>query len=461
MFFGRKEELMTIEEKISNNRFESFLIYGRRRIGKTELVREAIKKFKGTIIHYECKKSLYGDNISALNEALKEIFGINFNFSSFYDICDYIFTESKNKKIVFIIDEFPFLIEGNNVVISDLQRVIDKHKNDSLLKLIVLGSYMDVMKSLNDGTSPCYGRFTNIIDLKPFDYYDAAKFYSSYSDEDKVLMYSVFGGVAFFNSLIDENKTALENIINLIVNKNSILQLEIENFIFGEINKIPQCNSALELIGTGVNKYSDITNKLTAKNGNKISPDYLLKKLCDLELIEKVVPINDKTNKKKTFYVIKDNLLNFYYKYIYRNKTKNGIMNGLDFYNYFVKDNLETQYIPKMFENISKEFLIRASKKHYFEPVIFEIGTYFYDDAKSKKNVQLDIVTTDIAGYISYECKYTNSPVTFSIINEEEYQNKISLLGVYKLGFISKSGFVEGINKNLYNCFELKEFYSI
>lgn len=460
MFFGRKLELELIKEKIENNKFESFLIYGRRRIGKTELVKEALKNIKYKVVHYECKKSLYGDNINGLNECLQSVFGVTFSFDNFYDICDYVFSQGIEQRIVFIIDELPFMIGENEIVISDIQRVIDKYKTNSKIKFIVLGSYMDIMKSLNDGTSPCYGRFTNILDLKPFDYYDSSKFYLSYSNEDKLLMYSIFGGVAFFNSLIEENKSAKENIINLIVNKSSILQLEIENFMFGEVKKVPLCNSILELIGMGVCKYNDIANSLSSKAGSKVNPDYSLKKLCDMELIEKVIPINDKENKKKTFYKIKDNLLLFYFKYIYKNKTKNSIMDAKDFYKYIVEDNLNQIYLPKIFEDVSKEFLIRASKKHYFDPIIFDIGTYFYDDSKKKVNIQIDVVTLDYKGYISYECKYTKRPLTKSIINEEEYQNRISNLGIYKLGFISKSGFEDDVDKNKYNCFDLSDFYS-
>lgn len=198
MFIGRERELGELTEKLNNDRFESILIYGRRRIGKTELIKESAKSFKGTYIYYECKRSLLGDNIDGLNEELRRILNVHFTFNSVKDALAYVFDYAKEHKVLLVIDEFPFLWETLPVIVSDIRDLIDRYKSQSDMKFILSGSYVDVMKSLNDGESETYGRFTCIMPLNAFDYYDASKFYPDYSNEDKLLMYSVFGGVAFF-----------------------------------------------------------------------------------------------------------------------------------------------------------------------------------------------------------------------------------------------------------------------
>ena len=459
MFIGRKKELTELKEKINNNRFEAILLYGRRRIGKTELIKEATKSFDGIYIYYECKRGLLIDNINGLNDEINRALKFNLKFDTFKSALKFMFEHSKDKKILIAIDEFPFLVEQDASIVSDIRDLIDAYNMISKTKLIISGSFVQVMKGLNDGKSETYGRFTSIIPLETFDYFDSSKFYSNYTDEEKILTYSIFGGVAFFNRLIDETKSPIENVKKLVLEKNSILQLEVENTILSETNKIGLANSIVNLIGVGNTKYSDISNKLASSKNEKINPDYILKKLIDMEIIEKVSPINDSSNKKKTFYRFKDNLMEFYFRYIYRNKNANSFLAVDDFYNLFVEQDLLEKYLPYKFENISKEFLIRANKSHKISPLFYEIGTYFFNDAKNKINGQFDLVTKDKNGYISYECKYRNKPIDKSVINEEEYQIKASELDFYKLGFISKSGF-DDVDSNKYNLFSLKDFYA-
>ena len=461
MFIGRDNELKGLSEKLNNDRFESILIYGRRRIGKTELIKEAIKNLNCVSIYFECKLSLLNENLIDFNNEVNRVLNCDFRFDSFKKILKFLFDYSRKEKIALVIDEFPYLLQSKALIISDIRDLIDEYCMNSKMKIILSGSLVQVMKNLNDSSSETYGRFTSIIPLTAFDYFDSSKFYDNYSDEEKILMYSVFGGVAFFNSLIDSSLTALDNIKKLILNKNSILQLEVENMVISEVSKISLANSVVNIIGEGNTKYSDIVNRLTSNKSEKVNPDYILKKLIDLEIIEKVYPINEKNNKKRTFYRFKDNLMEFYYRYIYRYKNANSYLTVDDFYDEFVKEDLLSKYLPLKFENISKEFLIRANQKHKISPLFYDIGTYFFNDSKLKINRQFDLVTEDKNGYIAYECKFKDKPLSKKTINEEEYQIISSGLNVYKLGFISKSGFEKNIDQDRYNLFSLDDFYKL
>lgn len=457
MFIGRKEELKEIKEALDSSKMESILVYGRRRIGKTDLVNESLKNYKKRILSFECKKVSNKFNLDLLTKTLISTFNLpSIQFENFNDFFDYIFNLSLNEEFVFVLDEFTFLLEEDPSIESFLASAIDKYKRNSKIKLFILGSYVNLIEKMVEKSSHSYGRFTHIILLRPFNYYDSSLFYENYSDEDKIIIYSVFGGVPYFNSLINTQKSALENICDLIIKRDSIFEKEIENIILNETKKIPELNELLAIISSGVTKYSDIIKLTSFQIKN---PDYLLKKLIDMNIILKEVPINDKNNKKRTIYKLKDNLLCFYYRYIFSTNLNIFRDKPLFLFENFIKDNFFKEYIPLKFEEISKEFLIRENLKYKINPIFEDIGTYSFNDKKNKINRQFDIVTKDKLGFISYECKYTNEKIGLKEINEELEQTQNLEINFYKLGFISKNGFKTSVDKSKYNLFSLDEFY--
>ncbi len=458
MFIGRTNELNEIVDGLKTDRFESFLIYGRRRVGKTELINEGIKHSDAIIVSYECIKSTIKDNLVLFTNKLKNIFNDNYiHFDSFNELFTYVFNKSLTQNILLFIDEFSFLLEEDFSIESSLAVIIDRYKSKTKMKLFISGSYVSLIEKMIEYGSHSYGRYTHIMLIRPFDYYDSSLFYKDYSDEDKIMLYSVFGGIPYFNSLIDTNKSALDNILNLVVKRDSILEHEINEMVLAETNKITNMNVVVSLIARGINKYKDIYDNLSSMGISK--PDYLLKKLLEMDIIKKVFPINEENNKKKVFYQFKDNLLNFYYRFIFYTPYQEFRTNPKFFYDNFIKEEFEKEYLPKLFEMISMEYLFRANINSLIKPIILKIGKYSFNDSQNKINREFDVVTLDKNGYVSYECKYTNSKIDNRIIVEEENQTKNLSIHFYKLGFISKSGFSDDIDKKKYNCICLKDFY--
>ena len=460
MFIGRKNEVKEIKDSLKSDKLETILIYGRRRVGKSEIIKESIKDTKLPTIYYECKRVSNNINLDNLVKVFSDTLGLtNLTFNSFDEFLDFAFKYSLKHKYILIIDEFSFLLENDFSVESIIAVTIDKYKNESKLKLIISGSYITLMTKMIEYGAHSFGRFNHILLIRPFDYYESSLFYNSYTDEDKIKMYSVFGGVPYFNSLIDESKSANQNIIDLIVKEDSILEHEIFEMILSETNKINLLNDLISLIGKGVNKYKDIVSKLNNNNNKNARPDYLLNKLIEMNIIKKVTPINDKNNKKKMSYEFMDNLIHFYYKYLFNNPYSINRKDKKFYFDHFIKEDLESSFIPRRFEEISKEFLLKLNFNNKINEIILDIGKYSFDDSKNKINREFDVVTLDKIGYISYECKYTNSKVDLKVINEEEKQVKDLNIKFYKLGFISKNGFTKNIDKNKYNLYELKDFY--
>ena len=400
-FIGREEEINLINNELLKKHQSNILLYGRRRIGKSCLINQVLNNYEGIKIYYQCKKIDIKNTLTELSEIIKRELGISYPlyFDDFDMLLSFLFEFPK--KIVLCIDEYGYLHEALKGVDSIIQQKIDKYKNDSELKLILLGSSLDIMKNLIEKDNPLFGRFDVVINLNEQNYYESSLYYQSFSNEDKVMLYSVFGGEPYFNSKIDESKTALENIVDLMLKKDSISELFVEEILKNEINKVSNSYDVLQVIALGSKKHDDIKNK--AFVGTTAALSQILNKLIKIDVVEKITPINDENNKKKTLYNIKSNVVKFYYKYIYKNITARENLSPIVFYKIFIQDDFESKFIPSIFEKIVKQYLIKENKKEDVLNPFYQIGTYWYDDPRNKVNGQFDVVTKDKNGYIFFE----------------------------------------------------------
>lgn len=440
MFYGREKQKKSILDMFAKDEQMISLIYGRRRIGKSELIKQSLRETNVISIYYECKQTSEKNNVDSLAELIGEKF--NFPkpaFSNIEEVISFVFKKSEEHSLILVLDEYPYWRENVRGIDSIMKSVIDKYKDTSHMKLIICGSYVDTMRQLLSKQNPLFGRVDLSIELKAMDYYESAMFYQDFSDEDKVRIYSVFGGIPYYNRLIDPSKTVRENIIDLIASPGARLENEVVMYLNSEISKITNANEVFETLAKGFSKYKDILDQSNVSSGPTLVD--VLDKLIKMDVVKKEAPINDENNKKKTGYYISDNLSLFYYKYIFRNISRMSIMDSEVFYDRYIKEDFETQHVPRIFEDICKQYLIRLNKSGANEEPFEKIGKYYYDDPQTKSNGEFDIVTKDDKGYIFYEAKFRKEPLTESAIKEEIMQVEKTGLGCYKYGFISRSGF--------------------
>ena len=456
MFYGRSEELKILNDAYTNDSFESIAIYGRRRIGKSELIKESFKKIECKKIYYECKKASEEFNMKALSDKLADVFNIpKPDFVSLDKTLRFIFEKSINEKIILVIDEYPYLRGNNDFLDSIIQGVINDYKGKSKLKFILCGSYIDVMEQILSNKSPLYGRFTYKLNIKQMNYLESSMFYNNASNEDKVKYYSVFGGVPYYNQFIDDRLTVKENIINLLIGSKARLLPEAEGFLNEEMSKLVNANECFSAISSGYTKFNEILQKSNISSSPTLND--VLKKLINMDVIEKTYPINDE-NEKKSFYNIIERLSLFYYRYIFKRGSYFNIMSPEDFYDEFISEDFEKYYVPKEFENIAKQYLIIQNKNKKINPILYKVGKYYYDLPKEKKNGEFDVVTLSKNGYDFYEVKFKSKPIDDKVVNEEIYQLEKANIKYNKLGFISKSGF-NITNSNNYILITLDDMY--
>ena len=437
MFIGREKELRQLNDELSSwKRRTAVLVYGKRRVGKSTLLSEAAKSFEGVVINHMCVTSTFEGNMELIYQSVSEGLGLpNIRFGSFFEMMDYL--KTLDKKILLIIDEYPYLkqTKKKNEVDSYMQAVIDRLPEN--VKLVLCGSYITVMKELLEEGNPLFGRFSLIQHIRDFDYLDAAKFYPELDLRDKVAFYAVFGGSPYVLENLDTSLTIRENIERLLLPETGLVRSHIENVMLKEIQKTFDAR-ILEILGNGKKRYSEIRDKIANSETGLL--DKQLKILLDMETIQKTEPINRRNDKKKQFYEIVDNLMRFYFTFIFGKAGTIARIGEEQFYNRNIDAVLE-QFVSRRLEGIALQYFHRAAMLGKY-PDIDDFGSYWYDDPVTKTNGEFDCVIRRGELYDFYECKYFDRPMTLEECRQEKEQlDSIKGITVSGVGFVCTGGF--------------------
>lgn len=439
-FHGRTLELKKLSHFFIDSTENLALVYGRRRVGKSELIKHAIRSTTIKAIYFECKQSSEANNVDSLSVLIDEILHCGrMAFKDFESLLSFLFSSCRTDTTILVLDEYPYLRDLVPGLDSILQALVDQFRDTSKLKIILCGSFIDTMKSLLEYKNPLFGRCGSILHIEPMDYLDSALFYPTFSNEDKVRLYSVFGGIPYYNRLIDSKKSVQENIIDLVASPDARLVHEVPMFLKAELSKINNANAVFETLAMGVTKYKDLLDRSHVSTGPLLID--ILNRLIQMGLVKKETPINDESNKKKTFYRIDDNMSRFFYRYVFRHLSQLSMLDSNVFYKRYIDDDFESQFVPECFEEIARQYLIRCNRQGRIDPPFFKIGKFHYDLPKEQRNGEFDVVTEDDRGYICYEAKFKQSALTNALINKEIEQVQQSPINAYRYGFISRAGY--------------------
>lgn len=419
-FIGRKEQLRKLNRAIANTNKEeamqTVLIYGRRRVGKSELVKQLLKSTTCQSIYYECKQVAEESNAQGICNILSEELHLpKLGYQSIEEVLEYIFQRSCEENMIFVLDEYPYLRENIKGMDSILQAMIDKYRDSAKLTFIILGSFVEIMRNLMEPSDPLYGRIDLTINLKPMDYYESTEFYPAFSEEDRIKIYSVFGGIPYYNRLVDDSISVEENLLELLVAPEARLENEVSMYLNAEISKIANANEVFEALSRGYTKYKDILDQSHVSSGPTLVD--VLDKLSKMEVVEKRTPINDERNKRKASYHISDPLSAFYYRYIFRYASQRKIMDPSIFYEKYIREDFESFYVLHYFEEICKQYLIRKNRAGEISPVIEKIE--FRKETISTATVREEIEQVKATGMNCYKYVFVSkSPVDLEGIEE-------------------------------------------
>ena len=442
MFIGRKRELNDLNQRYENGKFELAVIYGRRRVGKTTLINEFVKDKE--VIFYTGIEGNEKENLEGLSKSiysLSEDFGdTSSSFASFQEALDTAFKIAEKRRIVFVIDEYPYIAGSYKALSSVLQILVDRNKNTSKMFLILCGSSLSFMENQVLGyKSPLFGRRTCQYKIMPFDFLEIKDYYNKFSSTDLAVIYGITGGIPLYMSLMNDNLSVEENIKTNFLVPNAYLFEEPTNLIKQECRDPAQYNSIIKAIATGSSRMSEICSKTGLDTG--LTTSYL-NKLMSLGIVKKEIPFGTGSS-RKTIYALEDSMFRFWYRFIPDNLAI--INRGLTDLVYSKIAPQITSFMGGVFEEICKQYLWELNRQGKAAVTFTDLGRWWGNDPKNKCEAEVDIMgTADDKTALFCECKWTNENVDTGVLDTLVERSKLfSFTNVY-LYLFAKTGFTKG-----------------
>lgn len=462
MFIGREQELEFLNSKYKSTGGQLIVLYGRRRVGKTETLREFCKGKPH--VFFSCTQTT--DKVQLRNfsnRMLKENIPAGRYLSEFGDwesalrsVLELPYGEEKK---LLVIDEFPYMCRGNKSIPSILQNLWDGELREANVMIILCGSAMSFMeKELLAEKNPLYGRATGIYKMKEMGFYDAAKFFPEYSPGDQVLAYAVLGGIPHYLRQWDSKLSVDENIKKNILTKGCILYSEVDFLLHQELRETPIYNSIIEAVALGNTKLNDISQKSLVEDTSKTS--VYLRNLIELGIVEREFSVDAKlreqANANRGTYRLTDNFFRFWYAFGFSNfsQLEDGDVEGV--YEYVVKPALH-KFASIAFEDVCREFVRQKQKENALPFRYAKMGRWLgkttvrdekAPDGLRVAETEIDLLCIDREAkqYLVGECKFKKAPFSYG-----EYLDTLAKLEPMKknakfyYALFSESGFEQKV----------------
>lgn len=447
-FIARESELATLNTEYSRD--SGFVvIYGRRRVGKTTLIKEFLKGKPSFYylatkeIESQCMKRFAGVIARTTgNQALAKA-----SFSDWLDLFRIVADYKTPEKKVLVIDEFPYLVKTNEAFPSIIQYAWDEFLKDSNVMLILCGSLVSMMKKhALSHDSPIYGRRTAQIRLMPLTFTDVYP-HLKLSFTDAVEQFSVTGGVPKYFDFFTGKKPLFDEISEEILSKNGFLYEEPQFLLENEVQSPNNYFSIIKAIADGNHKLGNIAGVLGLET-SALTP--YLTTLADLGFIEKQVPITEKNPDKsrKGLYFISDNFIRFWFRYVYPFKGELELDNTRIVLDELNKDFI-SNYVALSYETICQNLFASFCASGKIDFVPSRIGSFWINEY-GDENTQIDVVAVDKLNkrFFVGECKYHQSAIDANVYfdllakvdNSKELKNAFPDYSII-YGIFSKSGF--------------------
>ena len=411
-FYDREQEIAYLKDtrKMAEKVARFTVVTGRRRIGKTTLIREAYKD--EPFIYFFVARKAEGDLCEVFLEEISEKLGVPTLGSSrhFSDIFRYLMQLSETRSFTLVIDEFQDFYRVNKAVFSEMQDIWDEHEKKSHMNLIVCGSIYSMMQKIfKDKKEPLYGRNTGELKVKPFTpsvlKMIMADAKADYSKEDLLALFTFTGGVAkYVNQLVDAGALDKDGIIRYVVSANSTFLAEGKNNLIEEFGKdYGTYFSILSCIARGKNTRNEIEDVIGKEVGG-----YLTNLEKDYELIAKRQPLFEKSSTKNVRYELDDVFYSFWFRFIFK-------------YSYII----EIENYGKLQDIIMRDYTTFSGLmlERYFHRVAVESGEYTrmgrWWDRKGEN--EIDLIAEDELSETAtfFEIKRQKEEISMGILRQK------------------------------------------
>ncbi|SFC72586.1 hypothetical protein SAMN05444422_11722 [Halobiforma haloterrestris] len=453
-FYDREDELASLETAYSSPGHAFYVVYGRRRVGKTALLKEFCADRPH--LYYLAAQEAEDRQREKFVEQVAEVFEERVpRIDGWDDAFEYLGEKLETEDRVVVIDEFPYLVEENDSLPSYIQAFVDEQLQETASMLVLCGSSVSTMESEVLGhESPLYGRRTGQIDLQPFSF-QQARDVISYDIVDAVRSYSVTGGTPMYLTLFNYERSLAENIQTHILSPTAMLYNEPEFLLRTELRNPARYLSILEAVALGHTTPSEISGA-TGIDSGPLSK--YLQTLRRLRLLDREVPVTASGQKsKRSRYRVADEFLRFWFRYVEPNRSSieeapSVVFDGT------IEPDLPT-HVATTFEDICEEAVWELVRCEELEPYS-EIGRWWYGEE------EIDIVGLAPGDdrLLLAECKWTSEPVGHQLVDDLRAKAASVRWGPgdrsERFALFSRSGFVEGLAEDLndnWSLFDLEE----
>lgn len=450
-FVNRVHELEYLNREYGSGAFSFTVIYGRRRVGKTEL----IQQFMQDKPHIYFLADMRGtqSNVLRFRKRASDLFnGIEPAAESFDEIFEYIRKQWKSdQKLIIAIDKFSYLAQQDESIPSVFQLIVDEVLRGGAFHLILCGSSVSMMKKTTLArSSPLYGRRTGQMKIEPLLLRHTAEFFQGLTAQELMRIYGVTGGIPFYMGFLDPKKDLYTNLERSVFSKESVLYAEGEFLLLEELREPATYMNILYSISQGATRAGEIATNafLEAKDLS-----YYMDTLMKLGFVRKEHPVAEKSSTRKTIYSIDDPFLRFWFRYvlIHRSSIETGDVS------HPIKD-LDKSYdrhLGETFEQVGKEILMYLSSQDELPFQIRSIGRQWgkiLNMPAGKNDYEIDIVALnqDSKDILFCECKWQNQRTDADVYFElKEKAKHVKWLPERKEHFalISKSGFTKKMHE--------------
>lgn len=443
MFVGRARELGWLEEQYASGRYEMSIVYGRRRVGKTTLIREFIKDKRA--IYFLATEASEETNLRLLSRGIHAVLNPGMGlapFMSFEDAFAYVAQQAKEQRLIFVIDEYPYLAASVQGLSSLLQRAIDLHFRQGQAFIILSGSSMSFMEQQVLGQkSPLYGRRTAQYRVDPFDFSQTMLYLRGMSPQDAAVCYGVTGGVAEYLSFLDPALPIRDNLIRLFFESRGRLYEEPRNLLSQELRDPRLYNDLLYAIAGGAARHGEIAAAVR-KPSSDISP--YLKTLQELRIVARESSVG-KQGSSKALYRIDDMMYRFWFRFVRLGQSEIELGRGDAYYDAVVAPML-SDYMGRVFEALVQEFMRLPQISATLPERLREQGRWWGTDAQARREVEIDYVGLGESLKVLGEAKWRAEKTGPAVLADLKERGRL-LSGNKLYCLFSKSGFTPQLSE--------------
>lgn len=409
MFVGREREMGILREALESDGFQMYVLYGRRRVGKTALLEQLSQGAESLFFTAQLQGDL--DNLRDFSHVVTQVFGLPAStpaFATWLDALTFVAESAGDRHLLVVIDELPYAARSGSSIASALQVAIDRSFSRTNCLMVLCGSNQGFMEGEVLGEkSPLFGRRSGQIKLRPFDFLDAARMLPGVAPEEQVAYYASLGGTPYYLAAVRPQDGYVDNMARLFFSAEGRMYEEPMLLMRQELREPATYVSIMRAVAGGANRPKEIADRL-GRPATFVST--YLSTLGSLGLVERAVPFGESASSKRGIWRIADPSFQFWFHFVapHVGAVEGGM--GEHVGRRLLGGDRLAEYEGHLFETICRQWVLRQAAAGALPVDVTRVGSWWGTNSAVRERVDIDVVATDeiAGGLLVGECKWCN-----------------------------------------------------